>query len=402
MKNNYIRLITNSPLTFKLIKKILLLSVTMIVLSVSVQLRLQYKSNIKEINQYLESITETHVPAITESVYNINERLIYYQLKGMQSLDFISYVEIRENRGGKIFVSSAGEISREEIKKEYPLIYTSSTDKVTSLGSLLVSVSYKEIYKRLYHKAILTLLVNILIILLLSIFLFILVEKTITRHIYNIAYYTEGISLSNLNKKLILKRKILPETKEDEFSLLVQSINEMRMRLAEEVSIRKKNQQEKENLREQFNQSQKLESIGRLAGGVAHDLNNLLTPIVIYSEMIGNQFDKGSEYKGFSEGIQEAGLKAKNLIAQLLTFSKNSPRDYRSEDLNRIIEGFEKLLRRTILENIQLKTSLSPDSMMIIADKNQLEQVIMNLAINAQDAMPTGGVLSLETKAVLL
>ncbi len=159
---------------------------------------------------------------------------------------------------------------------------------------------------------------------------------------------------------------------------------------------------ETKKLEEQLMQSQKIESIGRLAGGVAHDLNNLLTPILAYSEMLTDSFGFNDNRKHKIEQIFRAGLKARDLVQQLLAFSRKQTLAYKPVDMNKVVSGFGKLLRHTIREDIDIDIILSSDVETVMADIGQVEQVIMNLAVNAADAMPEGGVLTIETLPVEL
>ena len=167
-----------------------------------------------------------------------------------------------------------------------------------------------------------------------------------------------------------------------------------------DITERKRAEMEKDHLEAQYRQAQKVESIGRLAGGVAHDLNNLLTPILGYGEILMDDFASKDPRRKQVAQIVNAGLRAKDLIGQLLAFSRKQTLEYKTLDMNRIVEGVEKLLRRTIREDIQIEIIPSKIIQTIRADIGQIEQVILNLAVNAQDAMPEGGVLTIETAIV--
>ena len=164
----------------------------------------------------------------------------------------------------------------------------------------------------------------------------------------------------------------------------------------QDISDRKYAEQAKARLEEQYQQSQKVESIGRLAGGVAHDLNNLLSPIIGYSEMLRDELPDDFSQADSVDEILKAGLRAKDLVRQLLAFSRKQTLEYRPVSMPKVFSNFEKLLRRTIREDIAIKILASSDIPTIMADVGQLEQVIMNLAVNAQDAMPEGGTLTIE------
>ena len=153
-------------------------------------------------------------------------------------------------------------------------------------------------------------------------------------------------------------------------------------------------------LEEQFRQAQKMEAIGRLAGGVAHDFNNLLTVINGYSELLLISLKKGDPiYKQLNE-IRQAGFRAANLTRQLLAFSRKQVLQPVVLDIKHTIKDMDKMLHRLISENIELRTVLDPNLYYIKADPGQIEQVILNLVINARDAMPFGGKLTIEAKNI--
>ena len=151
-------------------------------------------------------------------------------------------------------------------------------------------------------------------------------------------------------------------------------------------------------LEDQFRQAQKMEAVGRLAGGVAHDFNNLLMVISGYAEVILTQIDPTSSLHEKGRAIQLAADRATTLTRQLLAFSRKQLLELKVVDVNAIVQDMERLLRPLIGENIELITMLAPEAAHTRADAGQLEQVIMNLVVNAKDAMPAGGRLTLRTE----
>jgi two-component system, cell cycle sensor histidine kinase and response regulator CckA len=172
--------------------------------------------------------------------------------------------------------------------------------------------------------------------------------------------------------------------------------------VARDITERKKAEKDKERLSAQLQQAQKLESIGRLAGGVAHDFNNLLLIILGYTELVLSSLDKAHPHHEPLEQVYQAGLRARDLTRQLLAFSRHQVLEIKAVDVNQILTGFEKLLRRLIGEDVELALLKDDNPLTVKADIAQLEQVLMNLAVNARDAMPNGGTLNIETAIVEL
>jgi two-component system cell cycle sensor histidine kinase/response regulator CckA len=154
---------------------------------------------------------------------------------------------------------------------------------------------------------------------------------------------------------------------------------------------------ERKQLEGHFRQAQKMEAVGQLAGGVAHDFNNLLTAIIGFSDLLLADLTPGDQRRNDVDQIRDAARQAAGLTQQLLAFSRKQMLQPRVVDINEIVTGSEKLLQRLIGENIALTTALDPALGAVRADPAQLEQVIVNLAVNARDAMPDGGTLVIET-----
>jgi PAS domain S-box-containing protein len=159
---------------------------------------------------------------------------------------------------------------------------------------------------------------------------------------------------------------------------------------------------ERKRLEEQFRQAQKMEAVGRLAGGVAHDFNNLLNVILGYAELTMRTLDEGDHRRRNLVEIRKAGDHAAALTRQLLAFGRGQVLQPRVLDLNAVVGEMQGMVRRLIGEDVDLVTALAPGLGRVRADPGQLGQVILNLAVNARDAMPAGGRLTLETADVEL
>ena len=167
-----------------------------------------------------------------------------------------------------------------------------------------------------------------------------------------------------------------------------------------DITDRKRAEEQRRYLEEQLLQSQKIESIGRLAGGVAHDINNMLTPILGYTDMLGFHIPEGDPLRADLDGIISSANRVKDMTQQLLAFGRRQTLEMRLLDVNVVVSKFGKILRRTLRENIEITMNLAPMIGAVLADERQMEQVILNLTVNAQDAMPEGGQLVIATKDV--
>ena len=167
-----------------------------------------------------------------------------------------------------------------------------------------------------------------------------------------------------------------------------------------DITDKKKAEKEQEKLRRQFIQAQKMEAIGRLTGSIAHDFNNMLTAILGYSDLLLLKLESGNPIKEYIEEIKKAGIRATELTGRLLAFSRKQVLQKRIVNVNEIINNVESMLRRLIGENIKLINLLEPDLNAVKADGGQIEQVIMNLIVNAKDAMPKGGTIKIKTENV--
>ena len=167
-----------------------------------------------------------------------------------------------------------------------------------------------------------------------------------------------------------------------------------------DITERKRTDNERQKLEEQLRASQKMEAIGGLAGGVAHDFNNLLSVILSYTEFALERAQKGDPLWNDLWEVKGAAERAKALTHQLLAFSRKQVLQPVPLSLNRVVEGIDRMLRHVLGEDIELALALAPDLGLTQADPSQMEQLLMNLVVNARDAMPDGGKLEIDTANV--
>jgi len=159
---------------------------------------------------------------------------------------------------------------------------------------------------------------------------------------------------------------------------------------------------ERRRLEERLLQAQKMEAIGRLAGGIAHDFNNILTAVLGYANLLGEELPASGEAREDLEGIRKAAARASNLTRQLLAFSRRQPATLKAVDLNALIQDTEKMLGRLLSDDVSLRLDLAPEAPYVLSDPVQLEQILLNLAVNARDAMPCGGSILVTTRTARL
>jgi len=172
--------------------------------------------------------------------------------------------------------------------------------------------------------------------------------------------------------------------------------------IARDITERKRAAEETEKIAAQLLQAQKMEAVGTLAGGIAHDFNNLITTIQGYAHMAMMESDEADALYLYLKRIDAASSRAAKLTRQLLLFSRKNPMEVTSLNINETVEDLLNMLKRLIGEDIAINTYLEPDIFTVRADAGNIEQVIMNLAVNARDAMPEGGKLTITTENVTL
>jgi PAS domain S-box-containing protein len=170
----------------------------------------------------------------------------------------------------------------------------------------------------------------------------------------------------------------------------------------QDVTERMRAEEERKNLEAQLHQAQKIEAVGQLAGGIAHDFNNILTAIMGFAEVMSLQMEQGNPLHRHVRQILAAAERAADLTSGLLAFSRKQVLHVRPIDVSEVVNGFKKMLRRLIPEDIHFRVKTAPTGMTVMADRGQMEQVLMNLVTNARDAMPRGGELTIETDSFII
>lgn len=215
-----------------------------------------------------------------------------------------------------------------------------------------------------------------------------LIVRGVTRPLNTLTEGVKEIETSGSFKKIDLETR-------DEFGRLAAAFNDMTESL-------KKRESEKLQLEEQLRHAQKMEAIGTLAGGIAHDFNNILTVIISYGKLLQKKIPEESTVKSYLNQMLSSAGRASALTQSLLAFSRKQIIAPKPINLNDVLSGIEDIFERIISEDIKLKVKLVDKDLIVIADRGQIEQVLMNLVVNARDAMPEGGDLTIAAKSVEL
>ncbi|MGD9947721.1 MAG: ATP-binding protein [Desulfobulbus sp.] len=509
-------------LSLRLLFAIIGCSLLCILFAVTIQLVVQYRQNVRDIHSRLDFIAESYVPSLTASAYQLDEAQMRLELQGLLQLQDLVHAEVREQLNQQVTVIAVGEEkARNPIVREYPLVFQAI--QPIPVGTLIVHASFDGVYARLEHQALTIIFTNVLLIVPLAVAILVLFQLCLHRHLARLVAYTASLNLDRLDAPLELHRSPKQEEGPDELDQLVLAINEMRLRIRDDIEHRKEAEQElllrktllecvlqaridgicitgsdqaclfgnrrfsdlwhaqidchpgqptapifaqiveqladpacfeealarveqstdaafqgelllfngatfeyytvpvqtsegtvygrlwsfrdvseRKTMEEQLRQGQKMETLGSLAGGIAHDFNNLLSPIIGYAELGLNQLESADPMAVSLGQILKAASRAADLTRQILAFSRKQMLEVRIVDLNEVIGEYEDMLRRLLGETIAIQTVLTPQPAQVRVDRSQIEQVVLNMAVNARDAMPDGGTLTIETAEVYL
>ena len=230
--------IRESPLSLRLIFHIIIYSLLMTLLSAVVQTTLEYRQGLQAIQANLQLVEDSYLQTIAASNYHVNEELLQVQLQGLIQLEDIVYAEITEPERAETYRLSAGNpATRRDIEQTFPLLYQTAAGKMYEIGTLTVAANLDGLYSRLKKRIAGILAENVLRIFLITLFMLFLTRSIVTRHLTQIASYTDNVNLIQLEKELTLERKAGKRFRPDEFDRLVAAINNMRLRLLEDTEV---------------------------------------------------------------------------------------------------------------------------------------------------------------------
>jgi len=505
---------------YNLVIALVLFSSLITLVTTALQLYIDYRVDIRRINNYQVLIRKSYLKSIATSAWLYDEQQIKTQLDGILNLPDIEQVYIHLDEETDWYVGSTA--STRNLTHVFPLIYTHKGEDIT-IGSLEVVVGLENIHARLFSKAFTILAGNAVKTFLVSGFILLIFQYLVTRHLYSLSNWLRGIDLGRSFEKFHLDRRPKKFRRTDELDEVVAAINDMQDKLknnlsaliesekqyrgifenavegffqstpqgrflsvnpafakmlgydspqevvdkildiasqyyadpedreryqqllqtsgrvenfefrarrkdgseiwvssstrahfdpegkilryegvVQDISRRKQAAAEKEKLEARLRQAQKMESLGTLAGGIAHDFNNILYPLIGFAEMLQEDLPQDSPEQSSITEVLNAAFRAKDLVKQILAFSRQSDLLSQPVRLQPILAEALNFLKASLPKTIDIQTKINEDCGMVVADATQIHQVIMNLVTNAYHAMQTsGGTLTVILEQIL-
>ncbi len=360
----------------------------------------QYRTRVALLEDELDTIATANKSFIEKSLWILDIRALDLVIQGFLLNDDIVFAQITDDNGKTIVSRGMPDIDN-EMKKTVSL-YHQDAGKSIFLGRLTVTSSKQAAFRRAQSLIFITFFQSALLMFIISVSIMFIFQRLVVRHLATIQRYTRKITFEEPQDPLSLDRPSNRHTESDELASTVNAINFMYSNAVNAYRKLKEQAEEKIMLERQLRQAQKLESIGRLAGGIAHDFNNVLSVIIGYSDMLLTLVSPDDPMREPIQLIHDSGNRAEILTRQLLAFSRKQVLEKKVISINTLVQDFLKILGKIAGEDIIFTTCLAEEGCIVEADPGQIEQIIMNLIVNARDSMPGGGEIIIETAEVQL
>lgn len=356
---------------------VLLCSFAALMLSTGVEIWLGYRRGVQRVERNLRFVQNSYLPAIETSLYTVDRSQLAVLLKGVINLQGVVYCEVREKAGSREATITAGNVDLiQDDGRPFDLSYVLPTGEKITIGTLVVYTNAAKIHEQLWEIAFVQVAVFSIMIFLSALVVMVLFQKTVARHLFRMADFARGIDLAHLDARLVFQRR----PRQDELEDVAGALNAMQAQLVQDITVRKR-------LESQLQQVQRMEAIGSLAGGIAHDFNNILSPIIGLADLLLDDLPRGSAEHDNVREILNAGIRGRELVKQILTFSRQSEHEMAPVRIQQVLREVLKLGRATIPADIEIVQEIENDCGLVMADATQLHQVAMNLVTNAFHAV---------------
>jgi len=361
----------------------------------------QYRDRVSFLEDELDTIVTANKSFIEQSLWILDTRSLDLMIQGFLLNGDIVFAQITDDNG-KTIVSSGMPDMANKIKKTISLYHQDKGKKIF-LGKLTVASSKQSAFRRAQSLILITFFQSAILMFIISVSIMFIFQRLVARHLTTIQRYTRRITFEEPQAvSLSLDRPMNRHTNNDELASTVNAINLMYSNAVKAYRELEDRTAEKIMLERQLRQAQKMESIGRLAGGIAHDFNNVLSIIMGYSDLLLTLISPDDPMREQIQLIHDSGSKAATLTRQLLAFSRKQVLEKKIISINTIVQDFLKILGKMAGDDIIFTTYLAEKSCTVEADPGQIEQIIMNLIVNAKDSMSNGGEIIIETAEVQL
>jgi signal transduction histidine kinase len=356
------------------------------IIDTAVRLAIQYRHDMATLGHQVENLVASHRTTLSMSLYRLDENQLRAQLRGLIGHLGILRLEVTEPTSTHASAYAEGEVGDRQTVTFTDTLYMQDAGETRMLGLLTTQVDARWPMQELKRGALMALFGHLLSLGLLALIIVALTHFGVTRHLLDITDQLESIGFDRLERRIILKR-LLKHRKPDEIDRLGDSLNGLLQRLEEgrrELDEEITKRQETEKRQEA---SRKLQSLGNLAGGIAHDINNILGIILLQVEMARDMLESGSTVANKLGIVIQAVDRAKEVVRQVLVFSRSSDGNRRPQNVTLAVKDSLVLLRSTAPKNITMRTELEPDCGLLSAEPADIQQILLNLGVNAFQAI---------------
>jgi signal transduction histidine kinase/ActR/RegA family two-component response regulator len=381
----------------RLLRYVLLSSVVFILLATGIIVCSDYFQAHENVHRSLELVKQGYLQTLSASLYKMDEEHLKLEMAGVIKLPGIRRVQVKDDLGSGYSVSFGEPDDHFSRIETFPLALPGGSPE-QRLGTVTVSISLMPFYLGMLSRVLIVVALSAVLIILLSLMMLRVFNNQVTRRLEAMADFTGRLNLESIGEKLVLNRT---NESPDELDRVGQSINSMLSRIEHEIAVRKRAEEERKGLEERLQRAEKMEALGTLAGGVAHDLNNVLGIVVGYSELLLDGLDESSSERSQAMEILRGGQRAAAIVQDLLTLARRGVTSKKVLNLNTIVMGcqkspvFAKVL--SVHPNTQIKTDFETDLLNVLGSSVHLEKSLINLVSNAVEAMPNGGTLTVKT-----